>query len=365
MALYKQPGSKVFSYDFTVAGKRYRGTTQQRTKARAEAFEAELRTRARERGPSYFAPRRAITLRELSVRYAAWIEEAQLAPKTRTYYSQGRRMLEATPLADMLISHINSEMVERTKFTCTKWADGESRIEEASPAYANQAICTLKTMLSKARDWSLIAEAPRFKKRKAFGRSKMIGPHEEAALLAVASQPLVDVLMICMDTGMRPAEVYAMRWEDVDFRARQIFIPHSKTPTGRRQVPISGRMTTLLAARHNGQAAGWVFPSDSKSGHLESVSKAFQAARRRAGLDPRIVLYSARHTFGTYALASTGNLPAVMQTMGHASVRSTLPYQHHNSDAIRDVIEQRNSAAPNDLRHSLRHSPRHSGGLVM
>lgn len=93
---------------------------------------------------------------------------------------------------------------------------------------------------------------------------------------------------------------------------------------------------------------------------MESVSKTLQAARRRAGLDPRIVLYSARHTFETYALASTGNLPAVMQTMGHASVRSTLPYQPHNSDAIREMIEQRN-ATPKDLRHS----PRHSGGLVM
>ena len=34
-----------------------------------------------------------------------------------------------------------------------------------------------------------------------------------------------------------------------------------------------------------------------------------------------------------------------MQTMGHANVRSTLPYQHHGFEGIREAIEERNRAA--------------------
>ena len=93
-----------------------------------------------------------------------------------------------------------------------------------------------------------------------------------------------------------------------------------------------------------------MFSSKTGRGHLKSVAVAFRNARRKAGLDPRLVLYSARHAYGTYLMRETGNPPLVMQAMGHASVQSTLPYQHHGNQQPRSVIEARNS------RHSLRHS---------
>lgn len=148
-----------------------------------------------------------------------------------------------------------------------------------------------------------------------------------------------------MDTGMRPSEIFRMRWEDVLWEAKEIFIPRSKTDAGRRRVPMSSRMQSALLKRWAGKRHGWVFPTRSAEGHIKSVKTAFTSARRKAGLDPRLVLYSARHTFGTYSLAATKNPPAVMRTMGHANVRSTLPYQHYGFESIRDVIEARNSTS--------------------
>ena len=51
------------------------------------------------------------------------------------------------------------------------------------------------------------------------------------------------------------------------------------------------------------------------------------------------MLYSARHTFATYALAATGNLAAVMKAMGHSSAQTAMIYQHPGLDAIHKAID--------------------------
>jgi integrase len=49
-----------------------------------------------------------------------------------------------------------------------------------------------------------------------------------------------DVLMLMRDTGMRnERELYRIRVEHIDWFRQVIFVPDSKTPTGRREVPIS------------------------------------------------------------------------------------------------------------------------------
>lgn len=344
MALYKQTDSEFWWYDFTVDGKRYRGSTKEARKTRALTIEADVRLRALEKGPNFIPQRRAMTLRELSTRFLGWKGEAQLEPKTRTYYEFGWKLLAGTPLASMQLAHITGDAVDATVFRKTKKAP-EGQSEFASPKYVNQAICTLKRMLSKAKEWHLLSEVPVIKPRKAYGRTGLITADGEAKLLEHASQPLRDILVIAMDTGMRPSEIFCMRWEDVLWEAQEIFIPKSKTDAGRPRVPMSKRMQVGLLKRCAGRRQGWVFPTRSAEGHIKSVKTAFITARKKAGVDPRLVLYSARHTFGTYSLAATKNLPVVMQTMGHANVRSTLPYQHHGFESIRDVIETRNLKA--------------------
>ncbi|SRR6266567_3745903 len=120
-----------------------------------------------------------------------------------------------------------------------------------------------------------------------------------------------------------------------------------KTERARRVVPISERMLTILGQRRAGQNQGWVFPSpkkDSRTGHfsLSAVEHQFVDARRKAGLPEALVLYCARHTYATDALARTGNMAAVMDTMGHANVQTTLIYQHQGLDQIRGAINLRN-----------------------
>lgn len=130
---------------------------------------------------------------------------------------------------------------------------------------------------------------------------------------------------------------------------------------------MSARLKQRLWERRENAKSVWVYPGRRGEGHLKSIAKGFQNARRKAGVDTRKVLYTARHTFGTYALAASQNLPAVMKTMGHASVNSTLPYQHHGMESIRAAIEARNNPAPaqrKGARKKLRHSRLFRGSLM-
>ena len=82
----------------------------------------------------------------------------------------------------------------------------------------------------------------------------------------------------------------------------------------------------------------------SRTGHfsLSAVEHQFVDARRKAGLPEALVLYCARHTYATEALARTGNVAAVMDTMGHANVQTTMIYQHQGLEQIRGAINLRN-----------------------
>ena len=87
---------------------------------------------------------------------------------------------------------------------------------------------------------------------------------------------------------------------------------------------------------------GWLFVSDSTCGHLTTVSKMFVIARKRAGLPNSVVLYSARHTFGTDVLDGTKNPAVTMKVMGHTNPKMMMRYQHPEyTQAARQAINRR------------------------
>jgi integrase len=134
-------------------------------------------------------------------------------------------------------------------------------------------------------------------------------------------------------------ELYRIRIENIDWMNKSIFIPDSKTANGRRKGPISDRAMAILSARCTGRNEGWAFPSKrSRAGHLTTVGKLFHAARDIAGLPKELILYCSRHDYGTRVLRETGNLAAVMKTMGHKDVRTTMRYQHPELDIVRETL---------------------------
>ena len=335
MKLFKKRKSKFYWYDFTVGGRRYRGSTQETKAARAGKI-AGLKLAAALQGRDPL-DRRAPTLREFSSRFLEWVKTARLEFDTQRYYRNGWRLLKETPIAGMKINHITADDAEALRFP-------------GSPANANNALRTLRRMLSKGKEWKLLWNVPEFKLFKEEGRSLRLDEEAERKLLPVAAQPLRDIVILMRDTGMRNVrELYRMRIENIDWNNRMIFNPNSKTVKGRRFIPMSDRVLDVLMVRCAGRKEGWVFPSVRKGKHIGAafMNRQWIKARRTAGLPEDLVLYCARHDFGTYVLSRTGNLKAVMDAMGHSDVKIAMTYQHPGLEIVRDAINSR---------HTLRHT---------
>jgi site-specific recombinase XerD len=206
-------------------------------------------------------------------------------------------MLKTTAVVNMRIDEITNDHVESLKL-------------RGSPANTNCALRTLRRMLHKAEEWKLIARAPKMKLMKEHGRSLRLDDEAERNLLAAddacqwrkrTRSLFRDVVILMRDTGMRnQRELYRMRIENLDRENLLISVPDSKTPEGRRLVPMSRRVFEILSERCGTRREGWVFPSArSASGHIRSIDRLFREVRVKAGLPKELVLYCARHDYGT------------------------------------------------------------------
>ena len=330
MELFKKRKSKYYWYDFAVAGRRYRGSTKESNKTRAGAIAALKLANATEgRDP---LPKRAPVLQEFSGRFLEWVKNVKLEHKTKLYYRDGWRLLAASPIAGMQLDRIMADDIGTLSFS-------------GSPSNGNCALRTLRRILHKAEEWGVIRSVPKFRLAKEYGRSLRLDDDAERKLLVVAEQPLRDAIILMRDTGMRnERELYRTRIENIDWNGGVIFVPDSKTPNGRRLVPMTDRVLDLLLVRCGNRREGWLFPSKrSKSGHITTLAKRFREARRKAGLPESLVLYCGRHDYGTRVLKATGNLAAVMKTMGHKDVKTAMQYQHPEVEIVRQALNHTNS----------------------
>ena len=169
----------------------------------------------------------------------------------------------------------------------------------------------------------------------------------EMKILARAPQPLNDLAVIVIDSGLRDGEVVRMQVQYVNFEKAFYQNPEGKTENARRRVPLSDRVLDRLRVRCEGRSAGWVFPSDkSKSGHIElhKLQLRFRAICRELGLSDELKIYCGRHTYGTDVMEDTGNPFLVRDTMGHADLETTNQYMHSNLARAKAAIDRRNAA---------------------
>ena len=233
--------------------------------------------------------RKAPSLLEFSAQFLGWVESATLASKTKKYYANGWRLLSGTELVGMRLDHITKDDVDVLNFSGT------------APS-VNCALRTSRRMLHKAEEWNLLIKGPRFKLLPEHGRKLRLDDDAEQRLLIAAKscywklgmfELFRDIIIPARDPGMRNGrELYRIRTENLDWSHRVIFVPDSKTPEGRRTIPMSDRVYELLRIRAMGKTTGCLFPSTrSECGHLTDVGKQFRSARREAQLPEALVLY--------------------------------------------------------------------------
>lgn len=331
MKLFRKPGSPYYYYDFRVRGRRYRGSTKETSYKRAEGVADAKRDKTR--GGKKPNSEKVPTLREAGKRFEGWVETAHLDPDTGRYYKNGLRLLRAhEEFLDMQLDEIESDDIDTLEFP-------------GSGSNANNALRTLRRIFNKARkDWKVIHETPAINLLEERERTMLLDQNAEEQLLAVAEQPLADIIKLMRDLGVRNGkELYPLRIEHIHWLKHLVQIPDSKTKAGQRLVPMSHRAEAILRDRCGDRKEGWVFPSCRMGTHITNglVNKQWVRARKKAGLPKDLVLYCGRHDYGTEMTERTGNLKAVMEVMGHIDVKTAMKYQHPGLRVVGDAIRAR------------------------
>ena len=206
-----------------------------------------------------------------------------------------------------------------------------------------------------------VAGAERQPQRRS-GDFTALEPHEVELLASSAVTPQDAVTFtVAAFTGLRLGELRGLRWGDVDWTRRVLFVRRSYTvdadgPTksGKvRSVPLVDQAARALDALSKRER--WtgdedrIFVND-VGDHIEdsALRRRFYQALDRAGL-PHIRFHDLRHTFGTIAVQAFP-LTDVKAFMGHADIQTTMIYVHHvpqhdAADRLTRLLDDRTQGA--------------------
>lgn len=185
----------------------------------------------------------------------------------------------------------------------------------------------------------------------------------EIGLLLATHAPdwVIDGIVIAYRTGMRPGEIYALKWSDINLADGHISVQRSishasskvkttKTPTGVRRIDIDGHLVDYLCGMlARKPMSEYVFPSGAQGNHPYRVPWNLAAVLRgmctQAGIAPRN-FYSLRHTHATLLLEAGVHPKIVQERMGHKDIRMTLSVYSHITPTIQyDAVKAMDTIA--------------------
>ena len=141
-----------------------------------------------------------------------------------------------------------------------------------------------------------------------------------AALGDLESKVAADYVRLLLFTGLRRNEAGSLKWTDVDFAAKTFTIPGERTKNGiALTLPMSDLVSTLLIARRAIGNADFVFPANSKSGHIEEPKFAFDEIEQATGI--KVSAHDLRRTFTTIAESLDISTLAIKALINHAPAR--------------------------------------------
>ncbi len=157
----------------------------------------------------------------------------------------------------------------------------------------NRELQILRRILHLAVEWGRTEKSIKIKMLPGEARRERVLTMEESArYLAAAAEPLASIATVLLDSGLRPEECFRLRWNFVHFlkgRNGRILVSHGKTRAARRPVPMTPRVRAALENRWKEAGRpddGWVFPSATRSGHVEPSTLRLQ--HRKAMMVSRV-----------------------------------------------------------------------------
>ncbi len=167
---------------------------------------------------------------------------------------------------------------------------------------------------------------------------------EELAYLLASPQPLQDVAILMLESGMRCGEVYNLQRQDVSLEKGFLKVIKGKTKSSVRNVHLSEKAKDVLRHRLKKFKGKNLFPQADKDFEkpTDSLNKQHRATIKKLGFDFR--LYDCRHTFATRAVENSIDLVVLASILGHSSLRMVMRYSHPSETFKADAIRRMETA---------------------
>ncbi len=339
MSVFKR--GKVYWYEFVFKGERIRKSTHQRNRRAAEDIESAHRTALAKGDAGIFEKKKAPTLAEFKDEIVAhWKVKHKAKPNTLAFYEEKLdRLLEFALMASTPLDRIDEDLIERYV---------QHRRKTVKPGTVNRQLATLSVILTAARKWKIIDKLPLIERLAGEGRRDFVlAWKDEPTYLDAAPQPLRDMALLILDSGLRIGEAVNLRWCDVRLRpAHQakfgyIRIPGGKTRYAERNLSLTKRVGEMLRGRFAERSSGLVFPNH--NGVLYDVpylDHLHQKVRDDLKWSNEFVIHSLRHTMLTRLGESGASAFTIMRIAGHSSITVSQRYVHPSPESLERAFER-------------------------
>lgn len=249
-----------------------------------------------------------------------------------------------------------------------------TRIHETASAHA--VVHThrpLSAALRQAVRWRMLpsnpAEGVRLPREPRREMCALTAPQAAALQRELSTRRRGLVFVFALATGMRPGEIQALRWADLDFEHGAASVRQSlvllkggawefgepKTKLSRRTIPLPAQLVTALRRHRAAQAEhrlqlgdayldlDLVFASET-GGPLDAqnlAQRVLKKALKAAGLPDRFRFYDCRHTCATLLLQAGENPKVVSERLGHSTIAFTLERYGHVLPGMQERASER------------------------
>jgi integrase len=218
-----------------------------------------------------------------------------------------------------IVSDVNSIALENYQ---------ETRIEQVAPSTIDTELSIVKTMVNKAFragrfeingrvvkiDGDLIRAFDSLSRKLVSGsnaRDRLVSIEEYLKLCKAAPKHLEGMMVIALNTGLRPGEITGLKWSYIDRDAMMIRLPLEAIKEGKKtgkgkNVPINHNVKTVLGSQVRALHHDYVFSYQNKPLRgPQGAKKAFILACKRAGITygsqgSGLILPDFRRTAKTY-----------------------------------------------------------------
>jgi integrase len=347
----KPKNSRYYMAKFQWKGQTIRKSTRATDAKTARSIEGKLRAELARGNWGILEKKPAPTLAEFLKRdFLPYTESKfQATPKSLAYYRDGARRLTESELAGLRLDEITDQHARA-------FEAGNSHLK---PTTINCGLRTLRRALYLACEWGKLERKPKITLAKGERqRDRVLTDAEAERYLAACAEPWKDAATLILGSGLRPGEVFKLRWEHVLLNGSGGLtrVAEGKSKAARRILPMVPAVYGTMKARHDAQGRpveGWVFPTGAVCGHLEQGTAKTQHSRALAALakahkekpqeNPEVKSfepYCLRHTALTNLAAAGCDAFTLARIAGHGSITITQRYCHPQADAIERAFAQ-------------------------